>query len=200
MNEPAIHQVARELVTHAQTLKRNQGYRVESHLMTPIKEVIADARAITLSTMPDQHIRIEGRPYLLRWFLDIPGSEANKIYLHRFASNDPDDPHDHPWPSAGLLLEGELTEHWWETGPRSFNTPGDEHVLQPGDIAIRGANHAHWLERTGISREAEPRQSPLTLFVTLDKEREWGFWVKNEGFVPWTIFEKRGNREVEFHT
>ncbi len=67
-----------------------------------------------------RHIMLDGidggphRPYLTRRHV-IPRNPWFNIYLHRFVHGDDDRAkHDHPWPSASLLLEGRYCEHTTE--------------------------------------------------------------------------------------
>ena len=198
---PVLYAAAHELLTHATTLKADPSYRVTTDFRTDVADVRAAAHDIVNLHEPGQTISVNRKLYLARWFLDPGSGFPGRTYLHRFVSNDPDEPHDHPWPSAGRILEGEMTEYWWQSGEFVYRTSRDPVLLSAGTAAIRPAAHAHRLERSGASVNAPRETSPLTLFVTLEKERDWGFWVRDEGFVHWDEFERRGDRDrqVDFH-
>lgn len=107
-------------------------------------------------------------PYLRRWWLrraaaSEPSSRA--VYLHETIEPDVHPPHNHPWPSASLLVSGRLTDRQFQS--RS----GVDHMtiwqLSPGDIIYRPARHCHLLDPHGTRA--------LTLFVTGERTQPWGF-------------------------
>lgn len=98
---------------------------------------------------PSKIIMLDGidggpkREYLWRWHI-IPRNRWFNIYLHKFAHGDDDRAlHDHPWPSASLILDGRYREHtseWMyeqaidntEAGI-SAHTQYAHHLFSPGD-------------------------------------------------------------------
>ncbi len=109
-------------------------------------------------------------PYLLRWCV-IPRNAHLNVYLHRFLRSDDDRAlHDHPWPNASWLLEGEYWEH----------TPDGSFHRQTGDMVDRTAKDSHRIELIN-------GQPCTSLFFTGPKEREWGFHCER-GWVHWQTF------------
>lgn len=59
---------------------------------------------------PDFLIGPEGDPYMRRWWI-IPRNKFFNIYLHHMRHDDDDRaPHDHPWWSLSLCLDGHIRE------------------------------------------------------------------------------------------
>jgi len=77
-----------------------QPHVITQFLHNRIKSII-DGRA------PDVLIDID---YMERWYL-IPRNRFINIYAHRFIGSDAPTPHDHPWFSFGLILDGHYLEH-----------------------------------------------------------------------------------------
>jgi hypothetical protein len=149
---------------------------------------------VIASRPPNQEIGRHNSPYIERWFLARKGmvpehsvtpdffdhapfiaSELENIYLHRYKRGDADEPHDHPWPNASLLVHGYYRETIYTTAGKQVETV----VRWPGDIVVRSARSVHAIEETS--------PNCLSLFATLRKEREWGFHTA-DGFVPWREF------------
>lgn len=127
----------------------------------------------TVSKNCDEIVRPD---YLYRWYA-IPKNRFFNIYLHLFVGDDDDRaPHDHPWPSLSIALQGTMLEHM----------DGEEiRIIKKGDIIFRSATHRH--RQTMVSNEA------ITLFITGPKYRKWGFWPDGK-FVYWKDFiDPRGN-------
>lgn len=111
---------------------------------------------------PDEQIMRDGRLYLERWWLvRRAAGEIENVYIHRFMDDDGETMHDHPWPNATLVLEGTYGEL----------TPTGMHVRRPGDIVLRRAEDRHAIQSVV--------PGTLTLFVTGQKSREWGFITPN---------------------
>ena len=142
--------------------------------------VLIDAARLVLATKPTEQIRRLRRRYLDRWHLTT-AAEDGRDYLHLFRGNDPDIPHDHPWPSRSLVLDGGLIEYWWTDGRRSHREAERHRTeLGPGMVVDRPALHTHRLVLT------DPEQPVITLFATEPKVRNWGFWDGSPPvFVPW---------------
>jgi hypothetical protein len=118
-------------------------------------------RRVVASRPPDRVIGRSGGGgvYLRRWFL-VPRNRFCNVYLHLFFRDDPDVPHDHPWPSLSLSLDKGLVE-WY--GPEG----GNLRLVVPGDLVFRGATFAHRLQ--------VPYRGAMTIFITGPRVRSWGF-------------------------
>ena len=97
--------------------------------------------------------------YMERWFI-IPRNRFFNIYFHRFFGSDAPTPHDHPWISLSIILDGEYLEH----------TPQGDYKRVAGDWTFRGPTALHWIEID---------QPVYTLFITGPRVRRWGFKCKN---------------------
>lgn len=149
---------------------------------------------ITESRPPNQNIGRAGNPYIDRWFIarkaTVPTfsfapeyadelaqmpSEVENIYLHGYHRGDADEPHDHPWPNASLVVRGWYVENIYALDGRLLGSV----TRRAGDIVLRSATSVHAILET----------SPdcLSLFATLPKQRDWGFHTAG-GFVPWRDF------------
>lgn len=150
---------------------------------------------VTESRPPNQIIGRAGSPYIDRWYLARKGkvpricmapeyedtaplmaSELENVYLHGYHRGDADEPHDHPWPNASLVVRGWYRENVYD----SAGTLLRDAVRQPGDIVLRSAGSIHAILETS--------HDCLSLFATLPKERDWGFWTR-DGHVPWREFQ-----------
>lgn len=118
-------------------------------------------------------IGAEGDPYLDR--LRIVQTPWLGVYLHHIHRPDrDDDPHDHPWSFASLVLAGSYTELLWR----------DKASLRPALSRRHGRWSLHWVGRRSahvITRVSGPL---WTLVITGPRRGEWGFWVDGE-LVPW---------------
>jgi hypothetical protein len=153
-------------------------------LLTPL--LACWASSIVEARAPNETIDRQG-PYIERWYLArkamvpliggpaaedtmlsralIP-SEIENVYIHRYLRSDAEDAHDHPWDNVTIVLAGEVVEE----------TPAGTQVLLPGAIVLRVAEQLHAIRSV--------RADTLTLFVTLQKRREWGFFGTH-GWVGW---------------
>lgn len=135
------------------------------------------------SRPPDQIIGRDNEPYLLRWIIrqrqDGKKSKLGNIYLHKILRPDHDVPHDHPWWSLSIVLEGPLSE------VRRTRLFGDvKRHFSDGDLVIRSpwAKHALYL----------PQDYPaLTFFIVGPRLRRWGFHC-DRGWLHWKEFDRRG--------
>lgn len=148
---------------------------------------------------PDLVIVGEHGPYMKRWYL-TPWSGWGRgntrlwakairllpnIYLHHFVHDDPDRAlHDHPWASLSIILTG---------GYREMFRGGRLLERSAGSITCRGASTAHRviLYRDDAGGGFQRLRPAWTLFFTLSKIRDWGFWCP-KGWVPWWEFTKPG--------
>jgi len=131
-------------------------------------------------------------PYMRRWWV-IPRNNWFNIYLHHMRHDDDDRaPHDHPWWSLSLCLDGDITEHqlidnfnydttamlaeddrWWRV-----------HHISKGQWKWRNNKYTHRLEL--------PNGDAWTMFITGPKVRTWGFHCP-KGFVKWFDFVDKYN-------
>ncbi len=125
-----------------------------------------------------------GPVYLRRWWLHRQQAENGSggehgLYVHRFEASDPAALHDHPWPSASLMLS---------TGVNETSEQGTT-TIDPGTVVIRPARFRHRIE---LHRAADgtPRHA-LTLIATGRREHGWGF-EQDDG----TIAEVTGDRNA----
>jgi hypothetical protein len=163
------------------------------------------ADSIMALRSPNQVIGRNNEPYIERWMLArkafVPVyddhlkslydsgpmlSELENIYIHRYVKSDTEAPHDHPWANATLVLHG-----WYD---ELVIVDGEEHIYTrfPGDIVLRPANAVHSI--IGVSTGTPEGIPCVTLFATLQKERDWGFW-DGDKFTPWQQFD--GNTVLE---
>ncbi len=118
--------------------------------------------------------RIKNRPcdividhdYMERWYL-IPRNRFFNIYYHHFFGSDAPVPHDHPWVSLSVILDGQYIEH----------TPKGSFARKASNITFRGPKALHWIEID---------QPVRTLFITGPRLRRWGFQCANR----WVDFEE----------
>ncbi len=123
------------------------------------------------------------KDYMERWFI-IPRNRFFNIYFHRFFGSDAPTPHDHPWISLGVILEGEYLEHMTKKGAGWNSEIGDypstyEYVVmrRTGELTLRFPSSLHWVE---IDKPV------YTLFITGPRVRRWGFQCKDR----WVDFEE----------
>lgn len=114
--------------------------------------------------------------YMERWFI-IPRNRFFNIYMHRFFGSDAPTPHDHPWISVGIILEGEYIEH----------TPKRDYVRKTGSVTLRMPSSLHWIE---IDKPV------YTLFITGPRVRRWGFMCPG-GWVDFRKYiDRRGSNRL----
>ena len=128
--------------------------------------------------------RVENEPYLERYYVFLKDRESFpfNVFLHKFLKSDPDDVHDHPWPSATIILKG----GYYEWRPQ-FDSQGRKigeiaKWCGPGSFRWAGANTFHRIE-------LDPAVECWTLFMPGAKQRDWGFLVKNK-WVQWEDYLK----------
>ena len=144
-----------------------------------------EAALLLMRTEPDEIIRQAGVPYMKRWYVTPrPTKEVACTFLHEITNVQPDVPHDHPWDSASVAIEGELVEQWWrEIAAVERDEPEQSRTIGPGDIVVRGAGHTHAL------RCNEGRV--ITLMATGTKYNDWAFCRRAEQRMPWRTLELR---------
>jgi hypothetical protein len=114
--------------------------------------------------------------YMERWFI-IPRNRFFNIYFHRFFGSDAPTPHDHPWVSMGIILEGEYLEH----------TPKGDFKRHTGDVTLRLPSSLHWVE---IDKPV------YTLFITGPRVRRWGFECKDKWVDFREYIDARGDNRL----
>ena len=114
--------------------------------------------------------------YMERWFI-IPRNRFFNIYFHRFFGSDAPTPHDHPWMSLGVILEGTYVEH----------TPKGDFVRKEGQWVLRYPSSLHWVE---IDKPV------YTLFITGPKVRRWGFQCKDKWVDYIEYIDRRGSNRL----
>lgn len=125
----------------------------------------------------------EGSPvYMRRWWLqrtladDQHGQDG--LYVHLFENNDPEGFHNHPWPSASLLLDG---------GPIFEDTRHGTAVIENRSIVLRPASHRHRIRlRPGpVLHDGSISRIPaMTLFRTGKRVQRWGFEQPDGSIKP----------------
>ena len=133
----------------------------------------------------------EDDPYMRRWWI-IPRNRLFNIYLHHMRHDDDDRaPHDHPWWSLSLCLDGRIHEYELiqdrrdiALGDEIIGDVMDEQVhrlnkIVAGDFKWRGTEYAH--------RLTLPDGEAWTLFITGPNVRTWGFHCP-KGWIPWKQF------------
>lgn len=119
-------------------------------------------------------------PYMRRWWI-IPRNKIFNIYLHHMLHDDDDRaPHDHPWWSLSLCLDGRIHEYEYlhrkrPNGDQAFKL----NKIVAGDFKWRGTKFAH--------RLTLPDGEAWTLFITGPNVRTWGFHCP-KGWIPWKQF------------
>lgn len=112
--------------------------------------------------------------YLTRFVLrGLRFGPGGKLFLHYFHRGDVEPyHHDHPWPFWSLILWGGYWEH----------TPKGKRWYGPGCLLRRPADWQHHVE-------LPPGAHCWTLVWTGAKERSWGFWCPERGWIPWREHE-----------
>ncbi len=120
--------------------------------------------------------------YMRRWWLQRAladdGHGQDGLYLHVFENNDPEGFHNHPWPSASLLLHG---------GPIFEDTRHGTAVIENRNIVLRPASHRHRIRlRPGpVLNDGSIRRIPaMTLFRTGKRVQRWGFEQPDGSIKP----------------
>jgi len=105
------------------------------------------------------------------------------VCVHLFReSDDARAPHDHPWASMTILLEG----RYQEVLPiyPDMHLGAQYVVLRwPGTIVTRRALDSHRIRLVD--------DQAISLFITAPQVRRWGFWCP-QGWRPYNEFDERG--------
>jgi hypothetical protein len=131
-----------------------------------------------------ERIERDGRPYLDRWHI-AHFKCGQRLYLHYFHRGDAEDyNHDHPWSFWSLILWG----GYYEVTPFPDGSDERQTWYYPLSLLKRPAT---WKHRVKLP---EGRVA-ITLVWTGRKERSWGFWCPERGFVHWRQHELQGGCE-----
>lgn len=145
------------------------------------------AASVMAARGPNEIVRRHGSPFFERWMiarkafvptfvatksgdtteLDNPApiaSELENLFLHRFLRDDFEDFHDHPWPNTSYVVSGAYLEDTPDQGAMT---------RKAGSVVIREAHEMH--------RILSVVPGTVSLFVTGQKIREWGFWPEVDG-------------------
>ena len=120
--------------------------------------------------------------YMGRWWLrrelTDDGHGQNGLYLHVFENDDPEGFHNHPWPSASLLLGG---------GPIFEDTRHGTTLIENRSVVLRPAMHRHRIRlRQGpVLHDGSVGRIPaMTLFATGRRVQQWGFEQQDGSIRP----------------
>jgi len=119
--------------------------------------------------------------YLRRYY--IFKSPWLEVMLHQFFMGDVGPLHDHPWWSAGIILQNGYLEHVIERGH------GRAYRRLPGHIGHRGGKVLHKVE---LMPGAEGKV--WTLFITGKRYRKWGFQTETGWISFQDMFEQDGTK------
>lgn len=122
----------------------------------------------------------DGKPYLERFYLFK--TRWLTVMIHKFWNDDPDECHDHPWDWASYVLRGFIQEH---------GVDGIIHDRGPGSFRFRRGEEFHRL--TVLDSDRKFFGTPVTLFFTGRRKREWGF-LRGEKWQPASTYDRQ---EVE---
>ena len=122
------------------------------------------------------------RVYMRRWCLrrQLAGNGYGQdgLYVHVFDNDDPEGFHNHPWPSASLLLSGH---------PIFEDTTHGTTIIENRSIVLRPTAHRHRIRlRHGpvMRDESASRLTATTLFCTGKRVQEWGFEQPDGSIKP----------------
>lgn len=123
--------------------------------------------------------RISGLRYLDRHYLYREPGKGGHL-LHRFNADDPDEPHDHPWPSRTWILCGRYVEDVF----RRSAIPGNGPVFVDSYVRESGYR-SPWQSATRIHRIRLINNQPVwTLFSYGKRERDWFFHLPDGTLRP----------------
>tara|TARA_Y100000768_G_C23950045_1_gene669659 strand:- start:660 stop:1382 length:723 start_codon:yes stop_codon:yes gene_type:complete len=127
--------------------------------------------------------RANKEPYLIRYYLLFTNREKFpfNVFIHKFMKGDDDeDPHDHPWGFFHIILSG----GYWEEVPVNNTTDINKRFdngfckiwRRAGYWNIVNSDYTHRIDLK------ENNTKPWTLFIPLNKNNIWGFWVKKDNW------------------
>ncbi len=148
--------------------------------------------------IPHEIIKIDGEPYLTRFYLSgevnqrVMG-EQPQFFLHRFHKSDQGrELHNHPYTGTSLILAGGYIEERMTQldaeGTAFTDVESGTQTFLPGDINVLTLDDFH---RTDL---LDKRLGCWTLFVTGPRLKSWGFLNRNTlDFFPY--MSQREERE-----
>ena len=126
--------------------------------------------------------RLCAEPYLERYYIFLKERKyfPFNVFIHKFLRGDPDQPHDHPWPYATLILAGGYYE-WVPVFENGQMIDEVRYWRGPGHFRINSANSYHRIE---LKKDT----TAWTMFMPGPHKRNWGFlvdnvWVPNEKYL-----------------
>lgn len=131
-------------------------------------------------------VYIDGRPYLLRFYIKRNGLLPG-VYLHHFFMGDQDrELHDHPWKLSGsLILTGGYVEERLMPGTMDVEL----RHLGPGSINI--------IKGTDFHRVDLVANRAWTIFVSGKKNKDWGFLDSETGeIIPHRRYLMEKGRDI----
>lgn len=153
--------------------------------------------------------REDGTPYLIRTYLIK--TKLFQVVIHKILQSDYDCLHDHPWNFLSIILKG---GYWEGTTPEQVIKGNELLFFQqkygraiyyrwfgPGSILYRRAEWKHSLKledenkfiiRNSVVNKPKPA---TTLVIMFKRRREWGFFTKLQGWVPWYKYDSKQNCE-----
>jgi len=136
-----------------------------------------------MTWLPHKDIVKNGLLYLRRHYLS-PRTWGWRLFLHLINKADDDrDPHDHPWGFWTLIIRGGYIEHVYKGGKLV-----SVRKLTAGNLVYRDPEHTHQV--------AELLGPTWTLVLAGPASRVWGFWLKDDTFVPWYEYLRRADGSV----
>src|SRR5690606_26027070 len=152
------------------------------------------------ATMPCRLIKLDGQPYIERYFVGASGGHYQ--YLHRFVRADSERHlHDHPWRIAtSAVLCGRYTEE--------RITLRDAMVgQQPELVLVNGANHLRRQPHNqliDLHRITSVAPETWTLFSHAEWEFPWGFYTlgpvqQGQASVTYQQYEPNPGLPLEKH-
>ena len=120
--------------------------------------------------------------YMRRWWLRRNVTDQDEgedsLYVHAFENDDPEGFHNHPWPSASLLLHG---------GPIFEDTHHGTSVIENRSLVLRPAAHLHRIRLSRgplLNDGSVARIRAMTLFATGKRLQQWGFEQRDGSIRP----------------
>jgi hypothetical protein len=134
-------------------------------------------RAFMWKRLPHEIIRIDGVPYLTRFYLNgkvnsRTTGEQPQFFLHHFHKSDQGrELHNHPYTGTSLILAGGYIEERMSKVSANIDlfTDVSSATYLPGEVNVIGLEDFH---RTDL---INPKLGAWTLFVTGTRVSEWGF-------------------------
>lgn len=131
--------------------------------------------------LPKTTIKVNGIPYLTRYYFFGNDLKYFNIYLHHFHASDPDDGvlHNHPWKWAwGIVLAGGYIEE-----RKEFMFKIEEQTIVRITHTSRGPGSMGSLTSSDFHRVdlLNEKEGSWSLFFTGPRSQEWGFLNKATG-------------------